>query len=219
MEVTATAPILQTENAVLGEVVATERIVNLPLNGRNFLQLSTLTPGVVVREESNGERTRVIANGSRDIWMQVNIGGITAVNNRANFVNFYPSVDAIQEFKVQSANYSAEYGGNAGANINDATAFRNQPIPWNTLRIFAQRQPRRTGLLPTRAPAQGCLTSQPVRGCDLGSRDPGQNLLHGQLRRHAVRHRTRRHSGGAYPGDAAWRFFGGLRRHHRSARR
>ena len=50
--------------------------------------------------------------------MQVNIGGITAVNNRANFVNFYPSVDAIQEFKVQSANYSAEYGGNAGANIN-----------------------------------------------------------------------------------------------------
>jgi hypothetical protein len=118
VEVTATAPILQTESAVLGEVVATERIVNLPLNGRNFLQLATLTPGVVVREESNAERTRVLANGSRDIWMQVNIGGITAVNNRANFVNFYPSVDAIQEFKVQSANYSAEYGGNAGANIN-----------------------------------------------------------------------------------------------------
>src|SRR4051812_32316353 len=118
VEVTARAPILQTENAVLGEVIATERIVNLPLNGRNFLQLSALTPGVIVREESNGERTRVIANGSRDIWMQVNINGITAVNNRANFVNFYPSIDALQEFKVQSGNYSAEYGGNAGANIN-----------------------------------------------------------------------------------------------------
>ena len=118
VEVTATSPILQTENAVLGEVVAAERIVNLPLNGRNFLQLSAMTPGVVVREESNGGTHTRIANGSRDIWMQVNIGGITAVNNRANFVNFYPSVDAIQEFKVQSANYSAEYGGNAGANIN-----------------------------------------------------------------------------------------------------
>lgn len=103
---------------MLGEVVARERIVNLPLNGRNFLQLSSLTPGVVVREESNGERTRVIANGARDVWMQVNINGVTAVNNRANCVNFYPSVDAIQEFKVQSSNYSAEYGGNAGANIN-----------------------------------------------------------------------------------------------------
>lgn len=118
VEVSSAAPILQTENAVLGEVVARERVVNLPLNGRNFLQLSTLTPGVVVQEESNGQRTRVIANGARDIWMQVNINGVTAVNNRANFVNFYPSIDAIQEFKVQSANYSAEYGGNAGANIN-----------------------------------------------------------------------------------------------------
>ncbi len=118
VEVTSTAPILQTENATIGEVVARERVVNLPLNGRNFLQLSTLTPGVVVQEEANGQRTRVISNGTRDIWMQVNINGITAVNNRANFINFYPSIDAIQEFKVQSSNYSAEYGGNAGANIN-----------------------------------------------------------------------------------------------------
>jgi outer membrane receptor protein involved in Fe transport len=118
VEVSAAAPILQTENATIGEVVARERVVNLPLNGRNFLQLSVLTPGVVVQEEANGQRTRVIANGTRDIWMQVNINGITAVNNRANFVNFYPSIDAIQEFKVQSSNYSAEYGGNAGANIN-----------------------------------------------------------------------------------------------------
>jgi len=118
VEVTSAAPILQTENATIGEVVGQERVVNLPLNGRNFLQLSTLTPGVVVQEESNGQRTRVIANGTRDIWMQVNINGITAVNNRANFINFYPSIDAIQEFKVQSSNYSAEYGGNAGANIN-----------------------------------------------------------------------------------------------------
>src|SRR5206468_3556181 len=118
VEVSAAPPLLQTENAVLGEVVGSERVVNLPLNGRNFLQLSNLTPGVVVREEANAVRTRVIANGSRDIWMQVNINGITAVNNRHNFVNFYPSIDAIQEFKVQSGNYSSEYGGNAGANIN-----------------------------------------------------------------------------------------------------
>ncbi len=118
IEVQSSGPLLQTENATLGQVVAHERIVAIPLNGRNFLQLAALTPGVVVREESNGERTRVMANGVRDIWLQVNINGITAVNNRHNFVNFYPSIDAIQEFKVQSGNYSAEYGGNAGANIN-----------------------------------------------------------------------------------------------------
>src|SRR5260370_246791 len=118
VEVSAAAALLQTENATLGGVVAHERVIDLPLNGRNFLQLSNLTPGVVVREESNAERTRVIANGARDVWMQVNINGITAVNNRHNFVNLYPSIDAIKEFKVQSGNYSPEYAGNAGANIN-----------------------------------------------------------------------------------------------------
>ena len=118
VEVTAESALLQTESATLGEVVSEERIVNLPLNGRNFLQLATLTPGVIIKEESNGERTRVVAAGNRDIWAQVNINGITAVNNRSPFVNFYPSIDAIQEFKVQSGNYSAEYGGQSGANIN-----------------------------------------------------------------------------------------------------
>jgi outer membrane receptor protein involved in Fe transport len=117
VEVSAAAPLLTTENATLGEVVGAERIVNLPLNGRNFAQLAVLTPGVRVVEESS-VRTRVIANGARDIAMQVSFDGITAVNNRHNFVVLYPSVDAVQEFKVQSGNYSAEYGGNAGANIN-----------------------------------------------------------------------------------------------------
>ena len=40
------------------------------------------------------------------------------VNNRSNYINLYPSIDALQEFKVQTGNYSAEYGGNAGANVN-----------------------------------------------------------------------------------------------------
>ena len=122
VEISGTSPLLQTENATLGEVVSTERIVNLPLNGRSFVQLSVLTPGVRVTEPSqftsstNG--SRIIANGARDSWMQVNIDGVTMVNNRSNYVTLYPIVDALQEFKVQSGNYTAEYGGNAGANVN-----------------------------------------------------------------------------------------------------
>lgn len=122
IEVNAAAPLLQTENATLGEVVATERILNLPLNGRSFVQLSSLTPGVRVAEPSqftsSTDGSRIIANGARDSWMQVNIDGITMVNNRSNYVTLYPIIDALQEFKVQSGNYSAEYGGNAGANVN-----------------------------------------------------------------------------------------------------
>jgi hypothetical protein len=117
VEVSSVAPLLQTENSTLGEVVGPERIVNLPLNGRNFAQLAVLTPGVRVVAE-NAVRTDVVANGARDINMQVSFDGITVVNNRHNFVVFYPSVDAIQEFKVQSGNYSPEYGGNAGANVS-----------------------------------------------------------------------------------------------------
>lgn len=122
IEITSAASLLQTENATLGEVVTTERIVNLPLNGRSFVQLSVLTPGVRVTEPSqftsSTDGSRIIANGARDSWMQVNIDGITMVNNRSNYVTLYPIIDALQEFKVQSGNYTAEYGGNAGANVN-----------------------------------------------------------------------------------------------------
>ncbi|MEB2363732.1 MAG: TonB-dependent receptor [Bryobacterales bacterium] len=122
VEVTGAAPLLQTENATLGEVVSHERIVNLPLNGRSFTQLAALTPGVRVVDPSlytaSTDGSRIIANGARDIWMQVNLDGVTMVNNRSNYVNLYPSIDALQEFRVQSGNYSAEYGGNGGANVN-----------------------------------------------------------------------------------------------------
>jgi hypothetical protein len=122
VEVSASAPLLQTENATLGEVVTQERIVNLPLNGRSFTQLAALTPGVRAVDPSqftaSTDGSRIIANGARDIWMQVNLDGVTLVNNRSNYVTLYPSIDALQEFRVQSGNYSAEYGGNAGANVN-----------------------------------------------------------------------------------------------------
>lgn len=122
VEVKATSPLLQTENATLGEVVGGERIVNLPLNGRTFTQLAALTPGVRVSDpnlfSASTDGSRIIANGTRQAWLQVNLDGVTIVNNRSNYINLYPSVDALQEFKVQTGNYSAEYGGNAGANVN-----------------------------------------------------------------------------------------------------
>ncbi|MGA8594489.1 MAG: carboxypeptidase regulatory-like domain-containing protein [Bryobacteraceae bacterium] len=122
LEVQSAAPLLQTENATLGGVVGTERIENLPLNGRKFDDLAKLTPGVQVynpdNHSSSTDGSSISANGGRSIWGQVNVDGITMVNNRHNYVNLYPSVDAIQEFKVQTGNYTAEYGGNAGTNVN-----------------------------------------------------------------------------------------------------
>ena len=117
VEVKGAPPTLQTESAVLGAVVGSERIVNLPLNGRNFAQLASLTPGVTVLTQFNGLFSRISANGARDVAMQVSLDGVSVVNNRQNWVGMFPSLDALQEFKVQSSNYTAEYGGNAGANV------------------------------------------------------------------------------------------------------
>ncbi len=116
MEVVAEVPLMQTESAALGEVVSQERIINLPLNGRRFLDLAALTPGVTLR--TSAQYSILKANGTRDTTMALSFDGVSATTNRWAFVAMFPSLDAIQEFKVQTGNYTAEYGGNAGANVN-----------------------------------------------------------------------------------------------------
>ncbi len=115
VEVTAQGVLLETQSGVTADVVSSERIVNLPLNGRNFVQLGNLTPGVIASGGTTSGNFR--ANGARSNYQQVSFDGVTAINNRGNNTFMFPSVDAVQEFKVQSGNYSAEYGGHAGANV------------------------------------------------------------------------------------------------------
>jgi outer membrane receptor protein involved in Fe transport len=122
VEVSSGVPLLQTQDATIAGVVDQERIEKLPINGRRFVDLAVLTPGVTVYNpddhNSSTDGSEIGGNGARLIWGQVNVDGITMVNNRHNYVNLYPSLDAIEEFKVQTGNYSAEYGGNAGTNVN-----------------------------------------------------------------------------------------------------
>jgi len=114
--------LLQSENAALGAVIDAERTQNLPLNGRKFNDLAVLTPGVSVYNpdlhSSSTDGSAISSNGGRSTWGQINVDGITMVNNRHAYVNLFPSIDAIEEFTVQTGNYSAEYGGSAGSNVN-----------------------------------------------------------------------------------------------------
>jgi hypothetical protein len=122
VQVSATQPLLQSEDSSLGVVVGTESAQNLPLNGRKFDDLAILTPGVTVYNPDNHTSTEdgaaINAYGSQQTWAQVNVDGVTMVNNRHAYVNLYPSVDAIQEFKVLTGNAEAEYGGGAGTITN-----------------------------------------------------------------------------------------------------
>ncbi len=117
-----TQPLLQSENSSLGVVVGTESAANLPLNGRRFNDLAILTPGVGVYNPDNHTSTEdgaaITAYGAQLTWGQVNVDGVTMVNNRHAYVNMYPSVDAIQEFRVFTGNAEAEYGGGAGTITN-----------------------------------------------------------------------------------------------------
>jgi hypothetical protein len=118
VEVTAVAPVLNTDDASLGEVVGRKQIVELPLNGRNFAQLATITsPGVRTGYQTFGNAVRLFAGGQRENQNQFTLSGIVVQNNLINAVSFRPSVEAMEEFKVQTGNFTAEYGMYSGAQI------------------------------------------------------------------------------------------------------
>ena len=125
VEVKSTAPLLDSESASLGTTVSTKAVAELPLNGRNFLQLARLSAGVV--EPKQGDRNAAggsfVANGVR---AQLNNFLLDGIDNNSKIVDqqnsapvvIQPSVDAVQEFRVETNNYSAEYGYSAGAVVN-----------------------------------------------------------------------------------------------------
>ena len=131
VEIRGGRPLLRTEDATLGSVIEAKRVVELPLNGRNFSQLATLMPGVTLGTSRigtsgqggtpiPGQTVQIASNGQRDIQQHITMDGVVATEPRINTMSFTPSIEAIEEFKVQSAVYSAEYGFNSGAQVNVA---------------------------------------------------------------------------------------------------
>jgi len=126
VSVTGEAPVLQSEDASVGEVIGARTINDLPLNGRNFTFLAQLSAGVTFDQEDTrglGSSGSFAANGLRPAQNDYLLDGI---DNNANLVDFLngtafvvkPPVDAISEFKIQTDNYSAENGRSAGAILN-----------------------------------------------------------------------------------------------------
>ncbi|MBS1828218.1 MAG: carboxypeptidase regulatory-like domain-containing protein [Acidobacteria bacterium] len=122
IDVTADAPLLATTEASQGQVINNKRIVDMPLNGRNYVQLALLSVGAV--ETANGARFSTFsAAGQRAAQNNFMLDGIdnnnvqlAAQGRQAETVQ--PSVDAIQEFKISTNSFSAEYGRATGAVVN-----------------------------------------------------------------------------------------------------
>lgn len=134
VQVTGQPPLLETESSSVATVVG-ERLVNqLPLNGRNFVQLATLSPGVTgvgtsasgtieggSRPDDKRAGSEIFANGNREGDNNYLIDG-TDDNERLTLsIVLRPGVDSVQEFQIQTSNYSADIGRNSGAVINVVT--------------------------------------------------------------------------------------------------
>ncbi|HMD85205.1 MAG TPA: carboxypeptidase-like regulatory domain-containing protein [Terriglobia bacterium] len=124
IEVKAAAPVLQTQNASLGQTVGSQVIDNLPLNGRNWTQLAELGSGVTYSQPDSSGRPYFAANGHPLEQNDYRLNGINNNDEAWTLPEPYvalPPPDAIAEFKVETSNYSAEFGHSAGAVINATT--------------------------------------------------------------------------------------------------
>jgi hypothetical protein len=135
VEVTAAAPLVRSESAELGEVIGQKAVENLPLNGRNFAQLVYLVPGVTPGQQNenlsgsstfnprassnfNALGSQANANG----WL---VDGIIDNEYTFNTVMVQPSVESVQEFKVLTGTFSAEYGRGAGIVLTQTRSGSN----------------------------------------------------------------------------------------------
>lgn len=118
--VTEAPTMLQTQSSETGAVIGTQDINDLPLLGRNFYDLPLLVPGTVSAGGSINTFA-VSVNGNREYGNSITVDGVESTTNRTQDVTVVPSVDSVQEFKVATSAYNAEFGSSAGAVVSIQT--------------------------------------------------------------------------------------------------
>jgi hypothetical protein len=164
IEVSAQAALLTSENATVGTVIENKRIVELPLNGRNYLQLVSLAPNVSFGFPAAGQAgarqggiradQSISVGGQRAQFNRFTLDGVENTDPNFNTFVVFPSVDALQEFKVQTGIYPAEFGRGAtqinvstkpGTNEYHGTLFyflRNEKLDAKNYAFTTARPPK-----------------------------------------------------------------------------
>jgi outer membrane receptor protein involved in Fe transport len=129
VNITADTPIIETATTSVGQVINQRTVQEIPLNGRHFVDLGLLIPGSVTPPQ-NGFLTAPLRGqgsfglntaGGREDTVNFMINGVNLNDMAQNQITFQPSINTVQEFKVDNSTFSAEYGRNSGAIVNIAT--------------------------------------------------------------------------------------------------
>ena len=145
----AAAPVLQTENVTVGQVITGTTTTSLPLNGRNFQQLTLLVPATInpnpggFNSVGQGSQGRPYVNGNREQGNAFLLDGISVDETIDNRIGYKPNVDAIAEFRVETSNSSAEFGNVTGATINATIKSGTNEFHGNLFEFLPQRRARR----------------------------------------------------------------------------
>ncbi len=127
--ITAEAPVIQAGSITVGQTINQRTVQDIPLNGRHFVDLTLLTPGTVM-PPANGFLTAPLRGqgafgvntaGQREDTVNYMINGINLNDEVQNQITFQPSINTVQEFRIDNSTFSAEYGRNSGSIINIAT--------------------------------------------------------------------------------------------------
>jgi hypothetical protein len=129
VQVTSESPVIETATTSVGTVINQRTVQEIPLNGRHFVDLGLLIPGSVTPPQ-NGFLTAPLRGqgsfafntaGNREDTVNFMINGVNLNDMVQNQITFQPSINTVQEFKVDNSTFSAEYGRNSGAIVNIAT--------------------------------------------------------------------------------------------------
>ena len=130
VEVTGTPPPVTTSSASLEQTVYTKQIMNLPLNGRNPVQLLALVPGVIQQQASGGQfgmtQLSFSGPGARNVDFNFSLDGGTNISMFYNLADSYPNPDALQEFTVSTRGVSATLGRGSATVLSQTKSGTNQ---------------------------------------------------------------------------------------------
>ena len=194
VDVKADAATIDTDTSTIGQVISEKQVTDLPLNGRNFIQLLFLGAGAVMTDGEQGGMRQGVGSaisimGARPTSNNFMLDGTANIDTSLGTVAAVLSIDAIQEFKEQTSTYSAEYGFSSNQ-INIISKSGTNSLPRIGVRLHPQRETGRAELLrPGRcAEAQAGSEAAGVRRRRSGLQE--QDVLPRQLRGRAYRARV-----------------------------